>query len=145
MQYTIEKPYKMVTRNATFKKKISTFVRFLGQILENQCFRKMGVAGMKWGPRPPILYSFFRELNEEALLKVSLKNLHLFQSYPFFKNTTFSKMALKIYQKFCIHGNHFYRAFQWFVCFGTLSIPSEIEAFTAVKFHSPPTVAISTQ
>ena len=99
MQYTIEKPYKMVTRNATFQKKFSTFVRFLGQILENQCFRKMGVAGMKWGPRPPILYSFFRELNEEALLKVSLKNLHLFQSYPFFKNTTFSKMALKIYQK----------------------------------------------
>ena len=57
-------------------------------------------------------------------------------------------MSLEIYQKlknlnfFCIHGTHFYRAFQWYIaCFGTLSIPSEIEAFTAVKFHSPPTVA----
>ena len=109
----------------------------------------MGVACMKWGPRPPILYSFFRELNEEALRKVSLKNLHLFQSYLFFKNTNFSKMALKIYQKlknlnfFCIHGGHFYRAFQCYIaCFGTLSIPSEIEAFTAVKSHSPPTVSL---
>ena len=87
----------------------------------------MGVAGMKWSPRPPILYSFFRELKEEALLKVSLKNLHFFQSYSFFKNTNFSKMALKIYQKLknlnffaFMVGNHFYRAFQWYIaCFGT--------------------------
>ena len=107
----------------------------------------MCVAGMKRGPCPTILYSFFTKLNEEALLKVSLKNLHLFQSYPFFKNTAFSKMALKIYQKlknlifFCIHGNHFYTGFQWYIaCFDTFNIPWEIEAFTAVKFHSSPTV-----
>ena len=107
----------------------------------------MCVAGMKRGPCPTILYSFFTKLNEEALLKVSLKNLHLFQSYPFFKNTAFSKMALKIYQKlknlifFCIHGNHFYMGFQWYIaCFDTFNIPWEIEAFTAVKFHSSPTV-----
>ena len=103
---------------------------------------------MKRGPCPTILYSFFTKLNEEALLKVSLKNLHLFQSYPFFKNTAFSKMALKIYQKlknlifFCIHGNHFYTGFQWYIaCFDTFNIPWEIETFTAVKFHSSPTVA----
>ena len=110
----------------------------------------MCVAGMKRGPCPTILYSFFTKLNEEALLKVSLKNLHLFQSYPFFKNTAFSKMALKIYQKlknlifFCIHGNHFYTGFQWYIaCFDTFNIPWEIEAFTAVKFHSSPTVLAS--
>ena len=89
----------MVTRNAEKNLKFSTFDKFLGPFSENLCFRKMCVAGMKRGPCPTILYSFFTKLNEEALLKVSLKNLHLFQSYPFFKNTAFSKMALKIYQK----------------------------------------------
>ena len=81
------------------------------------------------------------------MLKVSLKNFHPFQSYPFFKNTAFSKMALKIYQKlknlifFCIHGYHFYMGFQWYIaCFDTFNIPWEIEAFTTVKFHSSPTV-----
>ena len=88
----------------------------------------MGVAGMKQGPRPPIFYSFFRELNEKALLKVSLKNLHLFQSYQFLKNMNFSKMAPKNLPKvekfdfFSIQGNHFYKAFQWYIeCFGILS------------------------
>ena len=34
-QYSIEKPYKMVTKNATFFCEFSTFVRFLGQFFEN--------------------------------------------------------------------------------------------------------------
>ena len=35
IQYTIEKPYKMVTKNAEKNLKFSTFVRFLGPFLEN--------------------------------------------------------------------------------------------------------------
>ena len=80
------------------------------------------------------------------MLKVSLKNLSV-SKLQFFKNTAFSKMALKIYQKlknlifFWIHGKHFYMGFQWYIeCFDTFSIPWEIEAFTSVKFHLPPTV-----
>ena len=52
----------------------------------------MGVAGLKWGPCPPILYSFFRELNKEALLKVTpqkssfVSKLPIFQKHEFFKN-----------------------------------------------------------
>ena len=50
----------------------------------------MGIAYIKWGPCPPILYWCFMKLNEEDLLKVSLKNLHpnkssksvLFQKWP---------------------------------------------------------------
>ena len=73
----------MVTKNAEKNLRFSTFVRFLGPFLENYCFRKMGVGGMKRGSRPPILLSYFTKLNEQALLKVSLKNIHLFQSYTF--------------------------------------------------------------
>ena len=39
MQYTIGKPYKMVTRNAKKNSNFSTFVRLLGPFLENKCFR----------------------------------------------------------------------------------------------------------
>ena len=35
IQYTIETPYKMVTKNAGKNLKFSTFVRFLGTFLEN--------------------------------------------------------------------------------------------------------------
>ena len=35
IQYTIEKPYKMVTKNAEKNLKFSTFVRFLGPFSEN--------------------------------------------------------------------------------------------------------------
>ncbi len=79
--------------------KCSTFVRVLRPLIKKTVFKKRGVAGMKQGPSPPILYSFFMKLNEKGLLKVSLKNFHPFQSYPFFKNTAFSKMGLKMKQK----------------------------------------------
>ena len=35
MQYTIEKPYKMVTKNAEKNLKFSTFDKFLGPFSEN--------------------------------------------------------------------------------------------------------------
>ena len=55
----------------------------------------MGVVGIKQGPRQAILYSFFMKLDEEGLLKVSLKNSDPFQSYQFFKNAVFFKNGLK--------------------------------------------------
>ena len=75
---------------------IFNFCLVLGPFSKKLCFWKMVVLGIKQGPRPPILHSFFMKLDEEGLLKISLKNFHSFQSYPFFKNAIFSKMALKI-------------------------------------------------
>ena len=46
-QYTIEKPYKITTRNAKKNLNFPKFVRFLGHFLKKQCFWKMGVAGIK--------------------------------------------------------------------------------------------------
>ena len=81
MQYTIEKPYKIFTENAKKILKFSTLGIVLGPFLKKMCISKIGVACMKRGPCPLILHSFFMEPNEEALLKVSLKNFHWFQSY----------------------------------------------------------------
>ena len=80
MQYTIEKPYKIFTENAKKKFQIFNFWQRFRAIFEKIVFLKNGVAGMKRGPCPLILHSFFMEPNEEALLKVSLKNFHWFQS-----------------------------------------------------------------
>ena len=41
MQYTIEKPYEIVTMNAK-NTNFSTFGRFLGPFLKKQCFSKIG-------------------------------------------------------------------------------------------------------
>ena len=57
-------------KNLNFPK----FVRFL-----EQCFWKMGVAGIKQLPRPSKIASFSRNLDEETLLKVSYKNIDWFQ------------------------------------------------------------------
>ena len=57
--HTIEKSYKMVTKNDRNILKFLTFVRFLGPFLRKQRFEKMGVAGFKWGSCPPILYYIF--------------------------------------------------------------------------------------
>ena len=71
----------------------------LRTFFEKVSFWKMGVAGIKWGPYPSTIHSFSINLNEEALLKVSFKNIDKFQSCPFSKTTFFSKRALKV-QKF---------------------------------------------
>ena len=42
IQYIIEKPYKMVTKNAKKNSNFSTFVRFLGPFMKKQSFWKMG-------------------------------------------------------------------------------------------------------
>ena len=67
----------------------------------------MGVAGIKWGPYPSTIHSFSINLNEEALLKVSFKNIDKFQSCPFSKTTFFSKRALKV-QNFLKNQNFFF-------------------------------------
>ena len=51
------------------------FVTFLEHFLKNQCFWKMGVAGIKQLPHPSKIASFSGSLNGEALLKVSCKNI----------------------------------------------------------------------
>ena len=88
-----------------------------------QCFWKMGVAGIKQLPRTFKIASFSGNLNGEALLKVSFKNIDWFQKYKFSKNTAFSKNALKIGQilensNFFLHFLlQFYRAFQWYIIY----------------------------
>ena len=67
------------------------FVRFLGHFLKKQCFWKMGVAGIKQLPRPSKIASFSGNLNEEALLKVSFKNIDWFQKYKALKSKIFKK------------------------------------------------------
>ena len=64
----------MVTKNANF------FCVVFRVFFEKVVFLKMGGAGIKWGPCPPILCWFFMKFNKEDLLKVSLKNLHPFKS-----------------------------------------------------------------
>ena len=67
------------------------FVGFLGHFLKKQCFWKMGVAGIKQLPCPSQIASFSRNLNGEALLKVSLKNIDLFQKYKALKSKVVKK------------------------------------------------------
>ena len=55
------------------------FVRFLGHFLKKQCFGKMGLAGIKQLSSPSKIASFSENLNEEAILKVSFKNIDWFQ------------------------------------------------------------------
>ena len=84
-RYTIEKPYKIATRNAKKIWNFPKFVRFLGHFLKKQCFWKMGVAGIKQLPCPSKIASFSGNLNGEALLKVSFKNVDWFQKYKALK------------------------------------------------------------
>ena len=66
---TTEKPYEIGTRNE--EKKLSVLEPFL----KKQCFGKMGVAGTKRGPQPSNICPFLVNFNEEALVKVSFKNI----------------------------------------------------------------------
>ena len=70
MQYTIEKPYKMVTKNDRKILKFSTFVRFLGPFLKKQCFSKIG--------------NFERDENFWMKLSAKLPHEVLWKMNPFF-------------------------------------------------------------
>ena len=72
---------EMQKKNWNFPK----FVRFLGHFLKKQCFWKMGVACIKQLLRPSKIASFSGNLNGEALLKVSFKNVDWFQKYKALK------------------------------------------------------------
>ena len=67
------------------------FVRFLGHFLKKQCFWKMGMAGIKQLPRPSKITSFPGNHNEEALLKVSFKNIDQFHKYKALKSKIVKK------------------------------------------------------
>ena len=83
--HTIENPYKIATRNAKKFLNFPKFVKFLGHFLKKQCFWKMGVAGIKQLPHISKIASFSGNLNGEALLKVSFKNVDWFQKYKALK------------------------------------------------------------
>ena len=87
----MEKSYKIGTRNAKFFLNFPKFVRFLGHFLKKQCLWKMGVSGIKQLPRPSKIASFSGNLNEEALLKVSIKNIDRFQKYKALKSKIVKK------------------------------------------------------
>ena len=67
------------------------FVRFLGHFLKKQCFWNMGVAGLRQLPCPSKIASFSGNLNDEALPKVSLKNIDRFQKYKALKSKIVKK------------------------------------------------------
>ena len=83
------------------------------------------------------IFPFLVNLNKEALLKVSFKNIDWFQIWPFSKTTTFSKKGLKNQQ--------FFRAFQLVYCLFLYSQWLLIHRgkrlnFTAIKSQSATTV-----
>ena len=51
----------------------------LGHFWKKICFCKMGMAGIKWWPCLSTRLSFSVNINEEAFLKVSFKNIDWFQ------------------------------------------------------------------
>ena len=68
--------------NQKWKKQVLNFpkfVRFLRHFLKKQCFWKIGAAGIKQLPCPSKIASFSGNLNREALLKVSFKDIDWFQ------------------------------------------------------------------
>ena len=87
-QGTIKKPYKNATRTAKFFFIFFKKCWFWGPILKNLCLRKMGMASIKWWPCLSTIPSFLININEEAFLKVSFKNIDWFQIW---KNYFFQK------------------------------------------------------
>ena len=60
-QYTIEKPYKMVTKNAKNIFEFSTFVSFFGAIFEKVVFLKNGCGRYQTGATPSHFVFIFHE------------------------------------------------------------------------------------
>ena len=95
MQYTIEKPYKMVTKNDRNFLKFSTFVRFLGPFLKKQCFSKIG----NFERDEKFWMKLSAKFPHKVLWKMNTKWVGMtpiwYLLHPFFKNAAFSKIALK--------------------------------------------------
>ena len=87
----LKSPIKLQKEMAKNFLNFPKFVRFLGHFLKKQCFWKMGVACIKQLPHPFIIASFSGHLNEEALLKVSFKNMDWFQKYKALKTKIVKK------------------------------------------------------
>ena len=87
MKRSIKLQQDMQKKSLNFPK----FVRLLGHILKKQSFWKMDVVGIKQLPCPSKIASFSENLYEEAILKVSFKNIDWFQKYKALK----SKIAEK--------------------------------------------------
>ena len=86
------------------------------------CFRKMGMTGIKWWPCLFTRPSYSVNINEEAFLKVSFKNIDWFQIWKnyFFQKGPKNKQILKNLKFFLHFYLHFQWTFQWYiVCFHT--------------------------
>ena len=132
------------------KKKIWIFQTLLvfRAIFENAVFWGNGHGKHQTGVMPIHYTLFLVNVNEEALLKISFKNIDWFQICPFSKTTAFSKKALKTNKfwkiQFFFHfWWQFYRAFQWYiVCFHTFSGCWYTEGNVNVKSHLHTTVRL---
>ena len=93
----LKSPIKNTTRNA--KKNFNFFKNcwLLGPFSKKPCFWKMGMAGIKWWPCLSTRPSFSVNINEEAFLKVSFKNIDWFQIWKnyFFQKGPKNKQILK--------------------------------------------------
>ena len=109
---TAQNTYSMKTNNIPLKSP----TKWLPEFFEKNTDLAL-VAGMKEGPYTSTIPSFLVDLNEEALLKVSFKNIDWFHICLLSKTTAFSK------KEFFLHfWWQFYRAFRcYIVCFHTLS------------------------
>ena len=105
--------------------------------MKNQCFGKMGVAGIKWGQCSSTKPPFLLNLNEEALLKLSFKNIDWFQICPFSKTAAFSKKGPKNQQNlkfrifFCISGGNFIGLFNGILFVFILSVVVDTQKETS--------------
>ena len=88
---SLKRPIKL---QPEMQKKIMNFPKFvtsLGHFLKKQCFWKMGVADIKQLLHQSKIASFSGNLNEEAILKVSFKNIDWFQKYKALKSKIVKK------------------------------------------------------
>ena len=81
-----------------FYRAFQWYVVCFNDLFWKRFFGKMGMEYIKWRLYPSTIHSFSINLNEEALLKVSFKNIYWFQICPFSKTTGFSKKGPKSQQ-----------------------------------------------
>ena len=90
----LKSPIKLQQEMQTKILNFPKFVRFLGHFLKKRCFWKMGVTGIKQLPCPSKINLFLGNLNGEALLKVSFKNIDQFQKYKALKSKFVKKNTI---------------------------------------------------
>ena len=100
----LKSPIKMLQEMQKKKNNFFNNCWLLGPFSKKPCFWKMGMAGIKWWPCLSTRPSFSVNINEEAFLKVSFKNIDWFQIWKnyFFQKGPKNKQILKNLNFFCI-------------------------------------------